>query len=192
METIPGRKSKILLVYGSWQGSSKDISNRICRILDNEHVLVQCADVNKVPDPSQYDAVILGGGIRGGCFHPKLIRFVQQNHRLLSKMPVAFFVVCLTLKKNNETNRCAASEYLKILKQKAPDLEPVSVGLFGGVMDYAGFSPLMRMMVKLLKMPQGDYRDWHAIEQWAAKTGNLLLASLKAIQPDNPAAAHQE
>jgi menaquinone-dependent protoporphyrinogen oxidase len=49
-------------------------------------------------------------------------------------------------------------------------VRPLSIGLFGGKMDYSRLGLLDRLIAsKMKKVPEGDYRDWAAIRAWAGK-----------------------
>jgi len=170
---------KILVLYASWKGSSGEVSKRIADLLRQHQYSADCMDIQSNTDPLIYDAMIIGGGIRGGCFHPKLIRFIRRYEKKLSQIPVAYFVVCLTMHENTKENRCLASKFIQTLKQKAPLIDPISVGLFGGMINVRNFSIIMRWLIRFMNLPQGDFRDWNSIEQWAVQTGSLIQASMK-------------
>ena len=163
------------MIYASWKGSSRDIALYICSILKKHGFSVRCQDVHEKPDLSDYDSVIIGGGIRGGCYHPKLIQFLKKHENELSQMPVAYFIVCMTMRQNNETSRCTASEYIDTLQKKTPHVKPVSVGLFGGMMNYSDFSKIMQWFVRRMHLPDGDFRNWDAVERWALQTAPVLV-----------------
>jgi menaquinone-dependent protoporphyrinogen IX oxidase len=51
---------------------------------------------------------------------------------------------------------------------------PVDVGTFAGANDPSKFSFLERTILGLMKAPQGDFRDGHAIQAWTAKTADAM------------------
>jgi menaquinone-dependent protoporphyrinogen IX oxidase len=88
----------------------------------------------------------------------------------LKNKPVAYFIVCLTMYENSEESRAKAQEYLKpLLKTK----QPISIGLFGGKMDYSKLSFIWRILFKG-RIPEGDFRNWDLIEEWAKNLGEEL------------------
>jgi len=88
----------------------------------------------------------------------------------LKNKPVAYFIVCLTMYENSEESRAKAQEYLKpLLKTK----QPISIGLFGGKMDYSKLSFIWRILFKG-RIPEGDFRNWNLIEEWAKNLGEEL------------------
>lgn len=44
-------------------------------------------------------------------------------------------------------------------------------------MDYSKLSFVYRLIVKAMKAPQGDFRNWNAIHGWAASVRPLLLSA---------------
>lgn len=46
-------------------------------------------------------------------------------------------------------------------------VQPVDVGLFAGAMDYGKLSLPFRLIMKGMKIPEGDFRDWDVIHAWA-------------------------
>jgi len=71
---------------------------------------------------------------------------------------------------NSEESRAKAQEYLKpLLKIK----QPISIGLFGGKMDYSKLSFIWRILFKG-RIPEGDFRNWDLIEEWAKNLGEEL------------------
>jgi menaquinone-dependent protoporphyrinogen oxidase len=45
--------------------------------------------------------------------------------------------------------------------------EPASIGLFAGKMDFNKLSWVDRSIAKMVKSPEGDFRNWGAIHAWA-------------------------
>ena len=54
-------------------------------------------------------------------------------------------------------------------------VQPVDVGLFGGVMDVGKLAFALQPMVKLMGVPAEDYRDWDAIRAWAQGLQTTLM-----------------
>ena len=56
-------------------------------------------------------------------------------------------------------------------------VQPVDVGLFAGTMDYSKLSFVLRLVIKAMKVPEGDFRNWDAIRDWAANVRPMLLGA---------------
>jgi len=119
--------------------------------------------------------VVLGSGIHAGRVHRDALGFLQRHRAALTQMPVAYFVVCLAMMEDTEENRREAGAYVDQMRAKAPQLEPVSVGLFAGKMDFRTVPFLLRLIVRGMKTEEGDFRDWDAIREWAASVKPALL-----------------
>jgi menaquinone-dependent protoporphyrinogen oxidase len=129
----------------------------------------------EVTDLSPYRAVVVGSGIRVGKWLPEAVQFVERHQEALRRMPVAYFLVCLTLKDDTEENRRTVAAYLDPVREQVPQGQPVDVGLFAGVMDYSKLSFMLRLMMKAMGSPEGDFRDWEAIRAWASQVRARLV-----------------
>jgi menaquinone-dependent protoporphyrinogen oxidase len=61
------------------------------------------------------------------------------------------------------------------MRARAPQVQPVDVGLFAGKMDFKALSLPLRLIVKAMKSEEGDFRDWDAIREWATSVRPALL-----------------
>ncbi len=167
----------ILVLYATRTGGTAPVAEAIASTLQSDELNVDVGPVKEVTDIGKYDAVILGSSIRGGNWLPELVDFMKDNLNHLQNMPVAFFTVCLTLCEDTQENRETVRHYLDPVRQL---VNPVTEGYFAGKMDYARLSLPVRWIVKKMKAPEGDYRDWNKIRQWASDlkpflVGNLIL-----------------
>ncbi len=46
--------------------------------------------------------------------------------------------------------------------------------VFAGKLDYAVIGRVERLLVRALKAPEGDFRDWQAIHNWAKSIASAL------------------
>ena len=164
---------KILVAYATKAGSTAEVAAEIGRVVESKGgCKVDVRPVGKSKEVDGYDAVIIGSAIRAGKWLPEATKFVEKQRDALSQVPVAFFTVCLTLSEDTEENRREVAAYLDPVREV---LQPVDVGLFAGVMDYSKLSFLLRLMMKKMKSPEGDFRDWEAIRAWAGQVRARLM-----------------
>jgi menaquinone-dependent protoporphyrinogen oxidase len=162
---------KILVAYATRAGSTAEVAEAVGEELRNMGAEVDVRLAKDVKDLSPYSAVILGSGIRMGTLLPDATKFVEQHQEALSQVPVAYFVVCVTMKDDTEENRRTVEAYLDPVRQM---VEPVDIGLFAGVIDYSKLSFPARTMSKAMKVSEGDFRDWEAIGSWAQQLHDRL------------------
>jgi len=158
-------KDKILVAYASKCGSTGQVAQAIGQALASDGATVDVRPLNNVSDLSAYRAVVLGSAIRVGKWLPEAVKFVTAHQPELSRVPTAYFTVCMTLSQDSEENRRKAAAFLEPVRQI---LKPVEEGFFAGKMDYGQLGFVERLMVERVKyIPQGDFRNWTAIQTWA-------------------------
>jgi menaquinone-dependent protoporphyrinogen IX oxidase len=124
-----------------------------------------------------------------GRLQGEIPRFVKRHRRALSNMPVAYFVVCLTMAEDTPENRQATLAYLEPLRKAAPDVEPVDIGLFAGAVlndtvEFKRMFFLFKSIVRAVAEDLEDHRDWEAIRAWAGG----LRPALSGEHRDHPVA----
>ncbi len=119
-----------------------------------------------------YDAVVVGSAIRMGHWLPEAVAFVKANRGILSYIPTAYFVVSAFLREDTPEMRQKVEAYLDPV---CAILEPMSIGLFAGQIDYHKLSWLDRTITKAVGMPEGNWRDWAAIRAWARELQPSLV-----------------
>lgn len=156
---------KILVAYATRVGSTAEVAKAIGEELAAEGAAVDVLPVKSVKDLSPYRAVVVGSAIRAGKWQPEAVKFVQSHRAELSSRSVAYFQVCLTMAEDNEETRSTTAGYLEPVRAI---VQPVDEGSFGGVMDPTKLSLFFRGLMRVMKAPSGDFRDWAAIRAWAA------------------------
>jgi len=174
-----GQKDRILVAYASRCGSTGGVADAIGRVLCERGASVDVLRVRNVSDLTSYSAVVVGSAIHSDQWLSEASDFVIQNRKVLSRVPVAYFLTCLTLAHPTKENRQKALGFLDPLTREAPEVTPVDTGLFAGVLDYDKLSFMVRMVMKV-KMKdkgvnEGDYRDWPSIRSWACGIAPRLL-----------------
>jgi menaquinone-dependent protoporphyrinogen oxidase len=162
--------SKVLLAYGTVAGSTAEVAQAIADEINQAGSQVDVQTVEDVKDISGYDAVILGTAVRMFHILGKTRRFLRKHRQALSQVPVAYFLVCLTMGEETPENIQKARDYAKpMLETKSP----VSLGLFGGCIDHEKLTDFFGKSMK--GVPEQDHRDWEKIRAWARETYPQLL-----------------
>ena len=142
-------KNKVLIVYASRAGSTGEVAKAIGQTLSEAGASVDVRSVADENDLGNYQAVIVGSAIRMGRWLPEAVDFVKKHRDELSRMPTAYFVVCSTMKDDTPDNRRKVLAYLDPVRKAAPNIEPVDIGLFAGVMDFSKLSFMDKSMLKV-------------------------------------------
>lgn len=169
-------EEKILVAYATRAGSTGEVAQAMAETLRQEGLDVDLCRARKVADVSPYRAVVLGAPMRAFRWMPEAMRFLRRHREALSRVPVAYFVVCMTLMEDTEENRRLVESWMEPARAVR---EPVRMGLFAGKMDYSRLSFVERLIIqRMIKVPEGDHRDWEAIRAWAREVALLLKETM--------------
>ncbi len=158
-------KNPILVAYGTAAGSTGEVAEAVGEEMRLAGAQVEVKAVEDVHDLSSYDAIVLGSAVRVFRLLPKTRKFLRKHKKQLRQVPVAYFVVCLTLSEETPENLKKAKGFTAPMVRAA---EPVSLGLFGGCMDPDKLTGFFAMPFK--DAPKEDHRDWEKVRIWARET----------------------
>ena len=173
---------KILIAYDTIHGSTAEVAERIGTELCARGFQVDVRLAVHVSDIDRYDAVIIGSAIYEFNWLPGARSFIKKNRKTLAALPVAYFIVCSALYDDTPENREAVREaFVDPVLAEYPDIKPVSMGLFGGAVDfntnqYTFFEKVvLKILGKLIGFTDhADWRDWEYISAWTHEVGALL------------------
>jgi len=176
---------RILVAYASRAGSTAEAAEAIGQVLRGDGLdvdvrsVVDVQSVKEAPGVLAYDALVLGSAVWVGKPLPEATRFLAAQRDALVRRPVAYFVLCDTLKEDTPENRERARGFVDPL---IAIKTPVSVGLFAGARNFAGLHPLLRWLLKhVMRLAEGDWRDWDQIRTWAANLPAHLTTEALAV-----------
>jgi menaquinone-dependent protoporphyrinogen oxidase len=161
---------KILVTYASRAGSTAGVAEAIGKTLAEGGAQVEVLPMQEVKDLAPYRAVVAGSAIRGGKWLPEAMQFMKTHQAALAGKPFAAFMVCITLAMPGaEKFREGVADWMQPVRAL---VKPMSEGLFAGMLDFSklpmNFDTLkLRATVAAGVFPQGDHRDWNAIQAWA-------------------------
>lgn len=164
--------SKALVVYGTKTGCTAGIANAIGEALRAAGVTVDVVRAEDKPDPSAYDAILVGSGVRTKLWHASVKQWLVGNAEVLKTKPLALFTACLTMATNPE-KADEVRAYTDLLLSET-GLEPVEVGLFPGMNIPDAFSLPERLIMKAMDVPEGDFRSFEAVAEWATAVAPKL------------------
>ncbi len=166
--------SKVLIVYGTKTGCTKGVAEEIGKTMTALGATADVVAAVDEVDVAGYDAFVVGSGVRAGSWHGSVKKWVAENAETLKSVPTAFFTTCLTMGTEPEKAPEVRSYTDKLIEDTG--VRPVDIGLFAGMNDPSAFNLPERLVLKAIKAPQGDFRDYEAVAAWSQEvTGKLGL-----------------
>ena len=128
---------KTLVAYASKSGATEESARKIADVLRSKFQLeVNFVDlsVQNISDCSQYQNIVVGGGVRAGKVYGKALKCLEND---FTNKKVAFFVSAGQAG-NPETYEKAKLKFAENTLAKYPNIKPVSWEAFGGRMSILG------------------------------------------------------
>ena len=193
--------TKILVTYATMAGSTAEVAQVIGQELSTTGLQVDILLVDEVKDLEPYDGIVVGGPMIMG-WHRDSMRFLKKHRSALEHKPLALFMLAMSLAQTGETSvdglavtvdenlpkppanvgslslrekYAQLSHYLRPVLKAARPARPVSIGFFGGRLEYGRlkwWAVLFAMLI--IQAPAGEKRNWPAIRTWAAGLVPLL------------------
>lgn len=162
---------RILVVYGSQKGSTKEIAETVKGCLENGRCRVDVmAAEPALTDLSGYELIVIGSGIYGAFPHNHIGEFVDRNREELEQKKTAVFAVCGNMSSKNGKKRQTAWAFAD---KVASGLSCQRKTVFAGrVPDFGRFINVIARWVAGTE--PGDHRDWDTIKNWALSLLDLI------------------
>lgn len=186
---------KILVTYATFAGSTVEVAQAIGDEITKSGLQVDVLPIDQVKAIEDYSGVVLGGPMIMG-WHRAAMKFLKQHQSVLQRSPLAIFVMAMSLTQTNETcidgvpvfvdeklptpsekaghlsfreRHTSLANYVPPILKAARPGKPVSVGVFGGRLEYRRLKWWAMLFVMLIvQAPARDRRNWTAIRSWAA------------------------
>jgi menaquinone-dependent protoporphyrinogen oxidase len=159
---------KVLVTAGSKHGATYGIAEHIAKTLIDRSFQVELLDPVAVTDLAGYDAVVLGSAVYAGNWREDAIEFSERFSASLQTLPVWIF--------SSGPLGDRADDVSKLNQMDAP-MESTgarSHTWFDGKLIKEDLSFGERAVVKMVRAPFGDFRDWDDIEAWANNVADEL------------------
>lgn len=199
--------NKILVAYATESGSTADVARAIGEELAKRELQVDILPLTQVKTLDPYDGVVLGGPMIMG-WHRGATAFLKRHRDTFRRIPLAVFVTAMSLTTTGETSLdgvpicvdeklskrpvqegklnlreryARVSNYARPILAAVRPVKPVSIGFFGGRLDYSRLKwwALLFVMV-IVQAPAGERRNWPAIRGWAAALPEALRKATPA------------
>jgi len=187
--------TRILVAYATFAGSTVEVAQAVGEEIAKSGWQVDILPIDKVTSLEGYDGVVVGGPMIMG-WHRAARKFLKRQRAALQHIPLAVFVMCMSLTQTGETivggvpvcvdeqlpklpqstgrlnfreRYARLSNYLQPIVKATRPARPVSIGVFGGRLEYGRMKWWAMLFVTLIvQAPAKDRRNWTAIRAWAA------------------------
>lgn len=159
----------VLVTYASKHGSTAEVARRIALALVEAGLKADVMPVGDVAAVGSYDAVVLGSSVYFGKWAGEAVSFADQNQAHLANRAVWLFSVGPL---GDQPRNDPADIARLVTSTKA-----VNHHLFAGALNVRDLSFVERVIVKGVKAPMGDFRDWNEIDSWGATIAQQLNSS---------------
>jgi len=202
--------NRILVAYTTMAGSTVEVAQAVGEEISKSGFQVDVLPISEIEDLSAYDGVVVGGPMIIG-WHRSALGFLKKNRETFQQIPLAVFVTAISLTQTGETSvdgvpvtvdeklpktpvnedrlnfrerYARLSNYISPILKATRSSKPVSIGVFGGRLEYGRLKWWAVLFVMLIiQAPAGDKRNWTAIRSWAAG----LPAALQIETPNTEA-----
>ena len=166
---------KVLVVYGSKHGSTRGIAERIAESLRAAAHRAAARPVEAAGDLAGYDALGVGSGVYAGRWIQEATEFVRRHRAVLASRPVWLFSSGPIGTMATRYDPVEPNGVTAIRRALSPRDHRVFFGAWDrSKLDGSKLGFVERMVAK--RLPQGDFRDWEAIEAWAESIARALPA----------------
>lgn len=154
---------KVLVVYASKHGSTREIADAIAVELRHAGCVVDCRQAHDDATPDGYDAVVLGSATYVNHWRREARRFLHHHRHALAERPLWLF----SSGPVGEQDPDPAWIEPHAVWQAAEDLGARDHVVFGGRVPEDPRGLVERAMARATPPAFADRRDWEEIRAWA-------------------------
>ena len=164
-------QTQVLVAYATKYGATAEIAEKIGEVLREAGQQTEVLPADQVSDLTPFHAVVLGSAVYVGQWRKEAATFLEANEKALAQRPVWLF-------SSGPTGQGDPVELMKGWRfpeeEVADRIGPRDIAIFHGAVDTKKLSLPERLMLKGVKAPVGDFRDWEAITSWARAIAEAL------------------
>lgn len=163
---------RVLIITASKHGATADIGRAIADVMTREGLETTITEPDRVGDLEGTDAVVLGSAVYAGRWMKTMRQLVERDGEELATRPVWLF------------------SSGPIGDPPKPEEDPIDVApiteatgalehrIFSGKLDRKVLNFGERAIVNAFKVPDGDFRDWDEVKEWALAIAQELKAKV--------------
>lgn len=168
---------RVLVAYGTKYGATAEIAERIGATLQEAGIAADVLPAGEVGDLSPYGAVVLGSAVYAGQWRKEAAGFLQANEQALAERPIWFFSSGPTTD-GDPVEAMNGWRFPEALQPIADRIGPREIVSFSGDLDMKKLNLGEKLIIKAMKAPTGDFRNWESIEAWAKGIAATLQAEV--------------
>lgn len=174
---------KVLVAYASKYGATEGIAQRIGEALRKRGLDVDVTRCKDVEEASGYDAYVVGSAVYEFNWRRSARKFVTQNAEVLAAKPTWLFSSgpVGTEKVDKDGKDVLTGAEPKQFGEYEDLLHPRAKQVFRGAYHHEKLRGADRIIVWMPAirdlMPEGDFREWDVIDEWAESIADELVPS---------------
>lgn len=160
---------KVLITAASKHGSTTEIAWAIRGHLIDAGMQAVVIHPDEITELSGYDALIVGSAVYAGHWLAPAEQLVERLRSQLGDVPVWLFSSGPVGDSPVPAEHDAVDVSAVVAATGARDHR-----LFSGRINMAALGLAERAMVRALRVPEGDFRDWPAVATWSRQIASAL------------------
>jgi menaquinone-dependent protoporphyrinogen oxidase len=160
-------RKPLLVAYATKHESTHEVAEAVAARLRERGVEAEVRPARDVETLDPYGGVVIGGALYMGRWHRDARHFLSNHRDELTGLPLAVFAMGPLTLEGKDVAR--SRKQLDHALAKEPGLEPLTVAIFGGVVDPG------KEHFPFTHMDASDARDWEQIRAWADSVAALSM-----------------
>jgi menaquinone-dependent protoporphyrinogen oxidase len=165
--------NQVLVAHASKYGATAEIAEKIGEVLRQAGLHTDVIPAKDVKDLTPYEAVVLGSAVYIGKWRKEAVKFLKANQKMLAERKVWLFSSGPS-GEGDPVTMLNGWRFPQALQPIADRIQPRDIAVFHGAMDMNKLNRIEKSMIKNVKAPAGDFRDWDAITSWAMAIAEIL------------------
>jgi len=159
---------RVLVSGASKHGSTDEIARRIGSVLVERGHDVDVFPPTEVGEVGRYDVVVLGSAIYAGHWQKEARQLADRQAGELVHRPVWLF------SSGPVGDPLQPDEVPVDAERVRKTIHAFDHHIFAGKLEKKKLSMPERAVVKALRVPEGDYRDWEDVDLWAMSIADSI------------------